>query len=232
LLFFLKYNLAWYQRTYFNLKEGFWNINFKIVVQTIIISIIIYFIIICYQPTQCLKYTTPYNVGGYIIRLYDFYPPQIKYIVPNQGDIIEILKNAQSLSKSNQLKYNIIKYKPLSELIMIDRFSPANHFQLLVSNLIHPDFYFSYQFSTNLKQDMQDCFNIVSNGRIIELDKPQLDKPQFLSNNLYLYERTWFDVYMHEFEKSSKYLETNKIHINRHIKNTLLSHNFNLIRNK
>jgi hypothetical protein len=73
----------------------------------------------------------------------------------------------------------------LGEFITIGKFSPADHYQLIISNLIHTDFYFSCQFSTNLKQNMHYCFNIVSDECIV-----RSDKPQFLSNNLYLYERT------------------------------------------
>jgi predicted choloylglycine hydrolase len=66
--------------------------NLKTILQTMVTSIVIYFIITHYQPTQCLKYTSPYNIGGHIVRLYDYYPSQIKYIVPHQNDIFEIIK--------------------------------------------------------------------------------------------------------------------------------------------
>jgi hypothetical protein len=215
--------LAWYQRTYFNLKKGFQNINFKIIVHVVTISAVICFVITYHQPTQCLKYISSYNIGGNIIRLYNYYPPQIKHIVPNHIDIIEIIKNAQLSFQSDKLKYNIIKYKPLNELIKIDKFSPAAHPQIIMTNLIHPDFFLTYQFSSNLTPNMRNHFSEISGECILESDKPQ-----FLSNNPYLFEKTLFDTYMYEVEKSSKYLETNQKKIIAHINKSLSSYKLDI----
>jgi hypothetical protein len=103
-----KNNLAWYQRTYFNLTGKFKHISFNSIILTMVISIIIYYITIYHKPVQCLKYTTPYIIGDNFIKLYSFYPSQLSYVVPNQGDLSQIIKNAHLLSQSNQFKYNII----------------------------------------------------------------------------------------------------------------------------
>jgi hypothetical protein len=172
--------MAWYQRIYFNLKGGFKHISFNTIISAIVISVIIYFIITYYKPAQCFKYTTPYIIGDNFIKLYSFYPPSLNYVVPNKGDLSQIIKNAELLSHSNQLKYDIIWYKPINNLIVIDKNSPLNHPHILLLNLDAQNFLVSAQLTSNPITG----FSYLADKCIVGNKGPQL-----ISNNFYFFDK-------------------------------------------
>jgi hypothetical protein len=205
-----KNNLAWYQRTYFNIVKSLKILvkifNFKSFLFTFIILLFLKFFVFDKSVTYCFnKHLDTHLIGGYIL----YFSGKITHI-----NAVEALR----YMNSNQFDFfNCVILKP--NQLCINTFSythPYRHFNLniLPYNNIIGDFCVNIQMSSH---NFNNC-SLLSYNNI-----EGRSKPQFIANNFYFYPKNDIQTYFYNFDKfkTKLYLDDNKDQLNKHISSVI-----------
>lgn len=196
--------MAWYQRTYFNLKFFFFYfINFKNLIYFFLFFIFFNLFVIP-ETVYCLKLNKPVTgylnkclIGGNIIYFYK----DISYNV-----ILETMSNIKSISDNN-LNFNILSFKDKNGLIF-----PRNH------PYSHPHLNFIYNF--NQFNDVYITLELSSNNynQFTNLCNKgiNINTNQFISDNFYMCSKKDMISEFYKFDKSLIFIEKNNSKIKTH----------------
>ena len=206
-------NLAWYQRTYFNLNIGilFKYFNFRF----FLLLIFFYFLnvyLLNLQPVQCFvwkQHSSFLNrnfINNKAILTYKNISPEITH------NVFESIK----LLQFKNLTYNICNFQDINGF-KFPHNHPLSHHHLYVNefNNLHTDLFVAIQLSSN---DFNNCFFLT------ETNIFKNPKPQYIANNFYFYEKKELFVKFNNDLNSIKYVQKNNIEINNFIKDLIDSY--------
>jgi hypothetical protein len=202
--------LAWYQRTYFNIVKSLKILvkifNFKSFLFTFIILLFLKFFVFDKSVTYCFnKYLNTHLIGGHIL----YFSGEITYL--NALNTLGYIKTNPfdyfncGIFKPNQLCINTFPYT-----------HPYRHPTLTIfqySDKVN-NIFVNFQMSSH---NFNNC-NLLSYNNI-----GGVDKPQFITNNLYFYPKNEVEKYFYNVNdfKNKFYLDSNKKQINEHISSVI-----------
>ena len=196
--------MAWYQRTYFNLKLFFcYFINFKNIIYFLFFFIFFNFVIAT-EITHCIKLNKPVTgylnkclVGNNIVYFYKDIPYNI---------ILDTMFNIKSIPDNN-VNFNILSFKDRNGLIF-----PRNH------PYSHPHINFIH--NSNKFNDIYVTLELSSsnyNGFTNFCDEGiNINTNQFISNNFYMCTKKDMISKFYRFNKSLVFIENNGLKIKDH----------------
>jgi hypothetical protein len=205
-----KNNLAWYQRTYFNIVKSLKILvkifNFKSFLFIFIILLFLKFFVFDKSVTYCFnKHLNAYHIGGHIL----YFSGEITYLNA---------LNTLGYIKTNPLDYlNCGIFKPNQLCINTFPYThPYRHPTLTIfqySNKVN-NIFVNFQMSS---YNFNNCY-LLSNFNV-----DGNDRSQYISNNLYLYPKDDIKKYFYTVNdfKNNFYLDHHKDKINEHINSVI-----------